>query len=46
VGANGKALAVPEGLPNANMRLFGGSQFHRAMAEFRLAVGQIQVNTF
>ncbi|GAX84335.1 hypothetical protein CEUSTIGMA_g11757.t1 [Chlamydomonas eustigma] len=41
VGTNGRPLAVPEGLPNANMRLFGGAQFHRAMAEFRLAVGQI-----
>ena len=45
VGSNGKALPVPEGqLPNAGMRLFGGAQFHRAMAEFRLAVGGIQVS--
>lgn len=29
-------------LPNAHMRLFGGAQYHRTMAEFRLAVGQVQ----
>ena len=47
MGSNGKALPVPEGqLPNAGMRLFGGAQFHRAMAEFRLAVGGIQVRVW
>lgn len=33
VGPNGKPLVVAEGLPNAHMRLFGGAQYHRAMAE-------------
>ncbi|XP_078157052.1 P-loop containing nucleoside triphosphate hydrolases superfamily protein [Carex rostrata] len=26
-------------MPNAGMRLYGGAQYHRAMAEFRLVVG-------
>jgi len=42
VGPAEKAVTVPENLPNAHMRLFGGAQFHRAMAEFRLAIGQMQ----
>ena len=29
VGPDGKGLPVPEGLPNAHMRLFGGAQYHR-----------------
>jgi hypothetical protein len=29
----------PHELPNCNMRLYGGAQFHRAMAEFRVGVG-------
>eukprot|EP00775_Hariotina_reticulata_P003076 gene3076-3355_t len=38
---DGKPL-VPVGvLPNCNMRLYGGAQFHRAMAEFRMGVGQM-----
>ncbi|KAI8476585.1 MAG: P-loop containing nucleoside triphosphate hydrolase protein [Monoraphidium minutum] len=41
VGASGEPLPLPAGLPNANMRLYGGAQFHRAMAEFRLAIGQM-----
>ena len=36
---DGKPIAVPEDLPNAGMRLFGGAQYHRAMTEFRSAVG-------
>ena len=39
MGLDGKPVLVPEDLPNANMRLFGGAQYHRAMAEFRSAVG-------
>lgn len=40
--ADGAVISLPEGkLPNASMRLFGGAQFHRAMAEFRMAVGQV-----
>ncbi len=41
VAPDGKPLPVPEGLPNAHMRLYGGAQYHRAMAEFRAAVGAI-----
>lgn len=41
VGPDGKSLPVPEGLPNAHMRLFGGAQYHRAMAEFRASVGDL-----
>lgn len=41
MGPDGTALPVPEGLPNAHMRLYGGAQYHRAMAEFRHAVGAI-----
>ena len=32
---------MPENLPNAHMRLFGGAQYHRAMAEFRNGIGQL-----
>ena len=32
---------MPENLPNAQMRLFGGAQYHRAMAEFRNGIGQL-----
>ena len=41
VGPDGKTLAAPEGLPNAHMRLFGGAQYHRAMAEFRASIGEL-----
>lgn len=41
VGPDGKPLPVPENLPNAHMRLFGGAQYHRAMAEFRAGIGQL-----
>ncbi|KAJ4966790.1 hypothetical protein NE237_018639 [Protea cynaroides] len=46
---NGGAFAFSDGLqfphkliPNAGMRLYGGAQYHRAMAEFRFAVGGIK----
>lgn len=39
MGPDGKPIPVPEDLPNAHMRLFGGAQYHRAMAEFRSAIG-------
>ncbi|KAG6506332.1 hypothetical protein ZIOFF_031655 [Zingiber officinale] len=29
-------------MPNAGMRLYGGAQYHRAMAEFRLIVGAVK----
>ena len=35
VGPDNKPVIVSEHLPNAHMRLFGGAQYHRAMAEFR-----------
>jgi len=41
VAPDGRPLAAPPGLPNAHMRLYGGAQYHRAMAEFRAAVGTI-----
>lgn len=41
VGPDGKTLPVPEDLPNAHMRLFGGAQYHRAMAEFRLGMNEL-----
>ena len=41
MGPDGKTLPVFEGLPNAHMRLFGGAQYHRAMAEFRTGIGQL-----
>ena len=41
MGPDGKSLPVPEELPNAHMRLFGGAQYHRAMAEFRLGMGEL-----
>eukprot|EP00250_Pteridium_aquilinum_P033868 c6523_g1_i1 orf=228-3032(+) len=38
VGADG--LQIPyKYMPNAGMRLYGGAQYHRAMAEFRFVVG-------
>ncbi|CAO2842107.1 unnamed protein product [Amaranthus hypochondriacus] len=43
---NGGSFTGPDGLqfppkliPNAGMRLYGGAQYHRAMAEFRFVVG-------
>ena len=41
VAPDGKALPPSEGLPNSHMRLFGGAQYHRAMAEFRTSIGQL-----
>lgn len=41
VGPDGKGLPIPGDLPNAQMRLFGGAQYHRAMAEFRLGMGEL-----
>ncbi|XP_068647457.1 dynamin-like protein ARC5 [Aristolochia californica] len=46
---NGGAFISNDGLqfphkfiPNAGMRLYGGAQYHRAMAEFRFVVGGIK----
>ena len=41
MGPDSKGLPIPEELPNAHMRLFGGAQYHRAMAEFRLGMGEL-----
>lgn len=41
----GKPLVSPHELPNCNMRLYGGAQFHRAMAEFRVGVGAMACPT-
>lgn len=41
MGADAKPLIAPDELPNCNMRLYGGAQFHRAMAEFRVGVGMM-----
>lgn len=32
---------MDEALPNVHMRLFGGAQYHRAMAEFRTSIGHL-----
>ncbi|KAJ6382982.1 hypothetical protein OIU77_031417 [Salix suchowensis] len=47
--SNGGAFVGTDGLqfplkliPNAGMRLYGGAQYHRAMAEFRFVVGGIK----
>ncbi|XP_052881393.1 dynamin-like protein ARC5 isoform X1 [Gossypium arboreum] len=41
VGADG--LQLPHKIiPNSGMRLYGGAQYHRAMAEFRFIVGGIK----
>lgn len=42
VGPDGKPLPHYAGLPNANMRLYGGAQYHRAIVEFRHVVGQMK----
>ena len=41
VGPDNRPLTVDSQLANAHMRLFGGAQYHRAMAEFRTAIGQM-----
>ena len=41
IGSDNKPLGTDAQLPNAHMRLFGGAQYHRAMAEFRSAIGQM-----
>jgi len=38
---DGKPLAPSPTLANAHMRLYGGAQYHRAMAEFRSGVGSL-----
>mmetsp|Transcript_3618 Transcript_3618/g.13104 ORF Transcript_3618/g.13104 Transcript_3618/m.13104 type:complete len:836 (-) Transcript_3618:783-3290(-) len=40
--ADGQPLPHYSNLANKHMRLYGGAQYHRAMAEFRHVVGQMQ----
>ncbi|KAL3699377.1 hypothetical protein R1sor_017399 [Riccia sorocarpa] len=40
-GLDGVQIA-PKNTPNAGMRLYGGAQYHRAMAEFRVVVGGVK----
>lgn len=41
VGPDGRPVVTDLELPNAHMRLFGGAQYHRAVAEFRAGIGSI-----
>lgn len=41
LGPSGQVLPLPSSLANADMRLYGGAQFHRALAEFRACVGAL-----
>ena len=42
VADDGRPLAIPPGsVPNADMRLFGGAQYHRALEEFRAAAAAV-----
>lgn len=42
IGPDGSPISVDvASLPNAQMRLFGGAQYHRAMAEFHAGIGSI-----
>ena len=42
IGPDGSPVQVEAAhLPNAHMRLFGGAQYHRAMAEFHAGIGGI-----
>lgn len=42
VGDDGRPLPAREPVPNAEMRLFGGAQYHRALEEFRMVVGGVR----
>ncbi|KAF8057143.1 ARC5 [Scenedesmus sp. PABB004] len=42
MGPDAKPLVAQGKLPNAGMRLYGGAQFNRAMAEFRAGVGAME----
>ena len=42
VADDGRPLAIPPGsVPNGDMRLFGGAQYHRALEEFRAAAAAV-----
>ena len=42
VGEDGRPLPARDGVPNSDMRLFGGAQYHRALEEYRLAVSSVR----
>ena len=44
VGPDGRPMDMiaPVDVPNADMRLFGGAQYHRALEEFRATVGAVE----
>ena len=42
VGGDGRPLQSHTTIPNSDMRLFGGAQYHRALEEYRLAVSAVR----
>lgn len=42
VNGDGRPCMAPEMVPNSEMRLFGGAQYHRAMEEFRMIVNAVE----
>lgn len=42
VSNDGRPVNSENPIPNAEMRLFGGAQYHRAIEEFRQIVGEVQ----
>ena len=42
VSNDGRPVNSENPIPNAEMRLFGGAQYHRALEEFRQIVGEVQ----
>lgn len=42
VNADGRPCMPMQTVPNAEMRLFGGAQYHRALEEFRLIVNSVE----
>ena len=42
VAADGRPCVPPTMVPNAEMRLFGGAQYHRALEEFRTIVNTVE----
>ena len=42
VNADGRPCMPQQPVPNADMRLFGGAQYHRALEEFRLIVNAVE----
>jgi len=42
VNGDGRPCVSPQPIPNSDMRLFGGAQYHRALEEFRLIVNAVE----